>query len=72
VNTHLGTGMNTLAYKYLAFLALVTINLVFFLSFIIVHLHYGENGVKLVGFREQKKIFCFKKPASLAPNFSIV
>ncbi len=29
-------------------------------------LHYGKIRVKLVGFKDQKKIFCFLKPTNLA------
>ncbi len=34
-----------------------------------VHLHYGKNHVKLVGFKEQKKYWAFLKPANLMQFF---
>jgi hypothetical protein len=35
------------------------------------HLHYGKNCAKLVGFKEEKKIFCILKPTNFSLNFAI-
>jgi hypothetical protein len=36
------------------------------------HLHYGENRAKLVGFKEEKKIFCICKTHWLSTIFAMV